>query len=234
MMSKNSFLYYEYSHAEFDFSFRSLGQQQDQEGEQEDFGALYDDMAEATEIVHDSYDRLRYGEIVPRITGSLSAVASMLIIFLILRSSTHLSSSYHRIMVGMSVCDVLSSTAMAFTHLPMPRPGLSPAVDAYMYQGLRLGNTQTCSAQGFIYTVGILGTYTYNTGLCIYYACAIFFKLKKQTIRNRVESVIHVSVIFYFLVPIIALYHGNINPVDAHCGIGKCGALHVLCCNLSS
>ena len=73
-------------------------------------------------------------------------------------------------MFGMSIADILSSAGMALTHLPMPRPGMSKAVDAYIYQGLRLGNTQTCTAQGFLIALGIISTYSYNICLCIYYA----------------------------------------------------------------
>lgn len=168
-----------------------------------------------------SPDRQRFGEIVPRITGSISVISSMLIIFLAARSSKGFSSIYHRIMVGMSFMDILASTAMAFTHLPMPRPGISQHVDNYLYEGLRLGNNQTCSAQGFFISFGLMATYSYNTGLCVYYACAIFFKMKMRTIRNWVEPFIHASVPVALILIIPCWLNGNINPADAYCVIGK-------------
>ena len=160
-----------------------------------------------------SADRQKFGEIVPRITGSLSVVSSVLIIVLVLRSSTRLSSTYHRIMVGLSTTDIFSSTAMALTHLPFPRPGLSPCIDQYSYQGLRLGNTQTCTAQGFFLVFGQLSTYAYNAALSIYFACAIYFKLKKRTMQNRVEPVLHlVAVVVPFSLALTPLVDENYNP----------------------
>jgi hypothetical protein len=61
-----------------------------------------------------------YAALVPRFTGSLSAVSSALIIYVILRSEARLSSIYHRIMFGMSLADICGSIAMALTSLPMP------------------------------------------------------------------------------------------------------------------
>jgi len=63
----------------------------------------------------------KYAAAVPKITGSISAVSSSLIIYLICRSKPKLSTIYHRIMFCMSVADILASTAMALTTLPMPR-----------------------------------------------------------------------------------------------------------------
>ncbi len=170
-------------------------------------GNIFDDIT----II--SADRQKFGEIAPRISGSLSVVSSALIIVLVMRSSTRLTTTYHRIMVGMSITDILSSTAMALTHLPMPRPGLSVCVDQYLYQGLRLGNTQTCTAQGFFLSFGVMSTYGYSAALTIYYACAIFFKLNKRTIARRVEPVLHCVVLLAPLaLAIPALIHGNYNP----------------------
>ena len=169
-----------------------------------------------------SPDRGKIGEIVPCITGSISVTSSVLIIFLILNSSSGLSSTYHRLMFGMSIADILSSTGMALTHLPMPRPGISKAVDAYLYQGLRLGNTQTCTAQGFSIAHGVLSTYSYNISLCVYYACAIYFKLKQKTIRNRIEPFFHLfSVFFPLLITLPNLLRENYNPAEAWCGMSK-------------
>jgi len=61
-----------------------------------------------------------YGAIVPRITAGTSAVSSFLILYLLLRSKTKLSTIYNRIMFGMSMADVLGSLAMSLTTLPMP------------------------------------------------------------------------------------------------------------------
>jgi len=48
-------------------------------------------------------------------TASLSATASLLIMFIIFRSKPKMGSVYHRIMFGMSFFDILQSVAMAIT-----------------------------------------------------------------------------------------------------------------------
>ena len=61
-----------------------------------------------------------FGAVAPRFSGSISFVASTLIVYLILRSETRLSTTYHRLLFGMSVSDMMSSFAMALTSLPFP------------------------------------------------------------------------------------------------------------------
>jgi hypothetical protein len=61
-----------------------------------------------------------YAAVMPRFSGSLSAISSAAIIYVILRSEKGLSGIYHRIMFGMSTADILGSLAMALTSLPMP------------------------------------------------------------------------------------------------------------------
>ena len=117
-----------------------------------------------------------YGAIVPRFTGSISVIASSIIIYLIIRSDDKLGSVYHRIMFGMTIADVISSTAMALTSLPMPRdltPYNLPYADVWV--GTRLGNQGTCSAQGFFFNFGIIAVFVYNGMLCLYYALTIAF-----------------------------------------------------------
>ncbi len=181
-------------------------------------------MAENDDLSIDfkSGDRTHFGEIAPRITGTMSAVTSLLIIILVARSTTKLGSTFHRIMIGMSLSDILSSTAMAFTTLPMPRPGLSEAVDNYDYDGLRLGNTFTCTVQGFSFATGFFGTYAYTVALCIYFASAIFFKLKMKTISRCLEPLLHLMVLTAVLsISVPPLFQQNYNPVEAWCNIGK-------------
>jgi hypothetical protein len=65
--------------------------------------------------------RTKYGAIVPRVTGFLSAISSLIIMYVIVRSSRGLSTIYHRIMFCMSVFDIFTSVAMGLTTLPMPK-----------------------------------------------------------------------------------------------------------------
>jgi hypothetical protein len=132
-----------------------------------------------------------YAALVPRFTGSLSAISSTLIIYVIMRSQTRLSSIYHRIMFGMSLADVFSSIAMALTSLPMPSHMPKEEVFGYSWAGTRLGNEYTCNAQGFFQTSGIVCMYAYNAMLCVYYACAIALTMREKNIKKYVEPFLH-------------------------------------------
>jgi hypothetical protein len=132
-----------------------------------------------------------FGAVVPRFSGSISFFASGLIIYVIFRSPAKLSTVYHRIMFGMGIADMLTSLAMALTTIPMPRPNISEVVDSYGFEGSRYGNTGTCTAQGFFFMLGGLGTYLYNGTLCFYYACAIAFTMHESNIKKKVEPLLH-------------------------------------------
>lgn len=155
-----------------------------------------------------------FAAIVPRITGTLSVVSASLTIYVILRSRTKLSSIYHRIMFGMSVADIMGSIAMGLTTLPMPTH--LPREDEfkeYIFAGTRLGNTQTCDAQAFFFLFGIVTMYGYNATLCLYYACAIAFRMKEKVIAKYVEIFIHLGPITVALgTSLSQLLSGGYNP----------------------
>ena len=123
--------------------------------------------------------RILYG---PIVGGSLSVISSAMIIFVILRSRTRLSSIYHRIMIAMSIADIIGSLALALTTLPMPATmtGYNGAEMPFVEflprvgsKALAFGNTQSCNAQGFCTTFGIATMFGYNVMLCVYYAFAL-------------------------------------------------------------
>jgi len=139
-----------------------------------------------------------FAEIAPRFTGSLSAIASSLIIVTILKSDTKLKTVYHRIMFFMSCADISGSIAMALTSLPMPKHMSQEImeIDGNLsfydnWAGIKLGNTQTCEAQGFFYVFGVITMYAYNAMMCIYYVCAIGFGMREDRIIKNVEPFLH-------------------------------------------
>ncbi len=149
------------------------------------------------------------------VTSSLSAISSALIIFMILRSSSPLSSTYHRIMFGMSISDVFASTAMALSTSLLPKDAVYEQFEPKM-----LGNRTTCNLQGFLFTAGTNATFGYNAALCIYYLCAIKFKLKKVTMRKKCEPFLHMMSLCCGLIPSILFYFGDLfnpTPWDSWC-----------------
>ena len=125
----------------------------------------------------------------PRYSACISVLCSSLIINVILRSSTRMNSIYHRIIMGMSVNDILGSAAIALTTLPFPKD--DKWVNMYNYDGTRLGTYATCDAQGFFQFFGLLGAYLYNMMLCVYYALSLALSIKDETITRFGEVWIH-------------------------------------------
>ena len=167
-----------------------------------------------------------YAAIAPRISGGLSFVSSSIVIYLIARSQDKLHKIYHRIMFGMCIADMIGSSAVSLTTLPMPRDLslVNSDVAAYIdeWKGTRLGNWATCRAQGFFAVLGMNAMYGYNGALCIYYACVIFFKMKDKTIAKYVEPVLHLVPIslglgFAILPFFYDLY--SVNGYEAWCTI---------------
>ena len=104
-------------------------------------------------------------------------------------------------MFGMSFADVFASSAMALiTTLPMPRND-DPVwfkIERWVAGGIKwedqtkLGNMQTCEAQAFFYSTCVTIMFAYNGMLCIYYACAIAFRMRDEKTRKKVEPFIHI------------------------------------------
>mmetsp|Transcript_12717 Transcript_12717/g.15589 ORF Transcript_12717/g.15589 Transcript_12717/m.15589 type:complete len:515 (+) Transcript_12717:97-1641(+) len=158
--------------------------------------------------------------IVPTITGSISAISSSLIIYLIYNSERRLCTIYHRIMFAMSCADVLASVAMALSTIPMPNAPICEIDEDRWDTLFTLGNLQTCKVQGFFILFGLNCMYAYNGMLCIYYTCAIAFRMKEDTIKKRVEPFLHLFPIIVSLAVSIPplyfnLYHATEN--DAWC-----------------
>lgn len=157
-----------------------------------------------------------FAVVVPRFMGSVSLVFSILTIWVIFKSQQKLSSTYHRIIFGMNVYDILNSISMTLTTLPMPRNN-DPWADEFIKAGTRLGTQETCIAQGFLKIFGTLGTYGTSQMLCVYYACSLGFLMRPETISKYVEGVLHVYPLSFALwISIQCLYHNLIYIHHTH------------------
>lgn len=150
------------------------------------------------------------GALISSFVGILSAISSIVIIVIISRSNTCLSSPYHRILFGMSLADVFSALAMAFTTLPMPKDMIFT-----QYEGRIIGNTLTCTIQGFTARYFGTVTFSYNVALCLYYLYAIPLKMPDKKFQKRVEPFVHIGV------QVMSL------PVDISYLYAKVGSIHV-------
>jgi MFS family permease len=150
----------------------------------------------------------------PKFTAIASVVGSSLIIRDVIQIRKNRSddlSTRHRILAGMSVCDILSSSAWFLTSWPVPEDFASTVWN--------VGNKQTCSAQGFFIQLGI-GTVIYNACLALYYLLVIRYGRKNEYITKRVEPWMHIVAVGFALSTGVASLSLDIfNPIGYSCTI---------------
>ena len=127
-----------------------------------------------------------FSVIAARYSGTISVIASSIIIFVVFRSHSKLALIYHRIMFGMSITAIIGSIAIALTTIPMPRND-----DSIIHEGIRLGNESTCLVQGLASSFGMASTFMYNGSLWLNYCCSLAFLMEDNSIRKCVEPFLH-------------------------------------------
>lgn len=164
----------------------------------------------------------QYGEIVPRISGCISTLSSVLLIYIVCVSPTKFSTVAYRLLFCISFFDIVGSMAMSMTHLPMPTEDVLYLVDNYRFQGLRLGNVSTCSAQGFCYLFGLIATCGYNSMLCVYYSCIIAFNIPGDIMHKCIEPVLYllpIGMALWAAVPPLFQDMYNPTPWEPWCSV---------------
>ena len=147
-------------------------------------------------------------------SGFISAAASGLIIYIVLKSKQRLSTTYHRIMTIMSVFDFVASFAAGLSTIPMPKDMI------YKFDGPILGNLSTCKAQGYITFLGAGVGGALNLCLAWYYVFSITLQVKSETIRKRLEPIFYIlSASIGIFVPtlFLSLDFLNAHPFFPHC-----------------
>jgi len=133
------------------------------------------------------------------VTGSISIVASTCLIVHILRSHDGLSTTYHRLILGLSIADIFSSLACALASTMSPK-------EMNYIKPFASGSMVTCSIQGFMADIGVYAAALYNCCVCFYYLAIIKYSKKDDYIRNKLEPWFHgISLIFPFLFGIASL-----------------------------
>lgn len=149
--------------------------------------------------------------IISRVSGSVSAIASLFLVFYILRSNDGLSTTYHTLVFGLSLADVLMSTGFLLSETMVPKEHDFQLPNPQ-------GNISSCSAQGFMIVVGSLTASLYNCGICIYFLALIRFKKQEAYIRTKLEPLLHgFSIIVPTVLGILFLQTNSFNSHGPFC-----------------
>jgi hypothetical protein len=155
-------------------------------------------------------------------TGPISTIASTCLVVHILRSHHGLSTTYHRLVFGLSVADIMSSFLMSLGSTMVPK-------EMNYFVPYAQGNTATCTAQGFFVAVGIIAAALYNCSICLYYLVIIRYNKKDEYIRNKLEPWFHgISIAIPLVVGFILIAMKAYNIKDYSCFIIQNDAPHCI------
>ena len=142
------------------------------------------------------------------VTGSISLIASSAIMYHILRSHKGLSTTYHRLVFGLCIGDLLSSFANA-SSLFLPPKEISYLVP-YAH-----GNNATCAAQGSALLAGMACVCIYNSSICFYYLAIIRYNQKEDFIKEKLEPWFHtVAIVMTVTSAVLGLAYNMFNPAS--------------------
>ena len=178
--------------------------------------SAYDTIIEDSRTTVETIYTSLVGSYTARTSSILSTVSSLLIILIITKSTAKLTIPYHRLMLGMSICDTFASISMALTTLPMPRNMIYT-----QFEGSHIGTFTSCAAQSFIQNVGTLGTINYNVALSIYFLHSIHKGSKFCRKWNILEIFLHficIAIPIGLMTSVTTLETMNPTPYLPWCG----------------
>jgi hypothetical protein len=131
--------------------------------------------------------------IAPKITSALSIAGSCIIVFQVLKGGRSerkrkLSTVSNRLLLGMSICDILVSACFFLTSWPIPR-------GTYNVYGA-VGTQGTCIAQGFFSQFSI-AVVMYNAMLALFYLIKIRWQWRDNRIATKVEPFMHAYALLF-------------------------------------
>jgi hypothetical protein len=116
----------------------------------------------------------------------ISTLSSALIILIIFKSDEKLKNTYHRIMFVLSLTDMIYSSSVGLTTLPMPRD-VGEVYPAFAGRGF--GTSLTCTFQGFISSASVTFIAWINISLSVYYLLKIRYRTPKEKLRKYFEPI---------------------------------------------
>ena len=138
-----------------------------------------------------------------RVAASISLIAASAIIWKIFHSHRGLSTTYHRLLFGLSVAVSMHAIAQIFGGTPVPQEM------EYFIPSAR-GNMRSCEIQGIFNAMGFGMTWMYNNCICLFYLAIIRYNKTDVFIAKRVEVWFHIFTILIPLCTTAAAYSMNL------------------------
>jgi hypothetical protein len=125
--------------------------------------------------------------ILPIPSAILSILGSSIIIYMAMRSRKSKPwTPYNRLLVAMSIYDVITSITLAIADFLYPKETSNKA--------WAFGNDATCSMIGFLNQLAYSGTF-YNALLSYYFLLTARFAVKNEQIARRIEPAMHIMAV---------------------------------------
>jgi len=149
---------------------------------------------------------------VPRITGAFSFFGSLAIVYIILANHQRkLKHPKDRIMLMMSVFDVMASAVFVFS---------TTAMTSDSGDNEAMGNSWTCTAEGVCAWLGF-AVPLYNSSLNLFYLLVIKYSMTPQRFAAKIEPLLHlVSIAIPLSAAIIFAARGEITSWGNVCFTG--------------
>lgn len=129
--------------------------------------------------------------ILPIPSAILSIFGSATILYMCCRTRNERKwTTYTRLLIGLSICDILSSLTLGVAAFLRPRDNL---------RVWTFGNEATCSAIGFLTQFSYSGLF-YNAMLSFYFLLSARFRIKNERIAKRIEPFMHFLSLLFPLV----------------------------------
>lgn len=121
--------------------------------------------------------------VLPIPSAILSVLGSSIIIYMAIQSRKSKPwTPYNRLLLAMSVCDIVASITLGMAAFLYPK---ETSNKAWVF-----GNDTSCSAIGFLNQVSYSGT-LYNAMLSFYFLFTARFAMRNEQVQKRIEPLMH-------------------------------------------
>ncbi|KAL7475146.1 hypothetical protein ACHAW6_001072 [Cyclotella cf. meneghiniana] len=147
----------------------------------------------------------KVGPVIRSTSAIVSLISSSMLIYLLARSKQRLCTTYHRIVFGMCIADIIFSSSLATFNLTGP-------IDGRYYVWNVKGNQASCSAQGFFLLIGSGSGVYYSCSINLYFLALVRYRKTDRYITSKIEPFLHgVPFFIGLLTPTVLIINGNIN-----------------------